>query len=290
MVVPATHAGPTLCINPTAPGRAPENTNQGTAAQIDTARHVWEKAVLTFRTFNTVQQALKKQIITAFEPMYLDILNDDMVGFANISAPEMFDHLFMTYGNITAVDLENNFEQMRRARDPQQPVEFLFKQIKDCDDYSEAGGIIIGNTQQINVGYAKTFATGHFMSACRRWNEKPNIEKTLSQFKAHFSAAHQRNKKMQGESAATSGYHAANAAVGQTEDHMTEATIGTLANLETATSAERGVVATLTEANACLAKQLEDDASELRDLNALLKKERTERIGQHTFNPSPNNY
>jgi hypothetical protein len=47
--------------------------------------------------------------------MYLDILNDDMVGFANITAQEMFDHLFMTYGNITAVDLENNFEQMRRA-------------------------------------------------------------------------------------------------------------------------------------------------------------------------------
>jgi hypothetical protein len=36
--------------------------------------------------FNTVQQALKKQIITIFEPMYLDILNEDMVGFANITA------------------------------------------------------------------------------------------------------------------------------------------------------------------------------------------------------------
>jgi hypothetical protein len=52
-----------------------------------------------------VQQALKKQIITVFEPMYLDILNDTMVGFANITAREMFDHLFLTYGNITAVDL-----------------------------------------------------------------------------------------------------------------------------------------------------------------------------------------
>jgi hypothetical protein len=41
--------------------------------------------------------------------MYLDILNDDMVGFANISAREMLDHLFMTYGNITAADLENKF-------------------------------------------------------------------------------------------------------------------------------------------------------------------------------------
>jgi hypothetical protein len=109
MVAPATQAGPTIWANPTAPGRAPENVDQGTAAQLSAARHVWEEAVLTFRTFNAVQQALKKQIITVFEPVYLDIINDDMVGFANISAPEMLDHLFMTYVNITAVDLENNF-------------------------------------------------------------------------------------------------------------------------------------------------------------------------------------
>jgi hypothetical protein len=38
-----------------------------------------------------------------------------MVGFANITSREMLDHLFMAYGNITAADLENNFEQMRRA-------------------------------------------------------------------------------------------------------------------------------------------------------------------------------
>jgi hypothetical protein len=64
--------------------------------------------------------------------MYLDVLNDDMVGFANITAREILD---MIYGNITAVDLENNVEQMRHARDPQQPVESLFKQIQDCADY-----------------------------------------------------------------------------------------------------------------------------------------------------------
>jgi hypothetical protein len=86
---------------------------EGTAAQIGAARHIWEESVLTFRTFTSVQQTLKKQIITVFEPMHLDILNDEMVGFANITAWEILDHLFMTYVNITAVDLENNFEQMR---------------------------------------------------------------------------------------------------------------------------------------------------------------------------------
>jgi hypothetical protein len=248
MISPAKEAGPTLWVSPTAPGRAPGNTD-GTSAQISAARHIWEEDVQTYRTYNYVQQALKKQIITVFEPMYLDVLNDNLVGFANISARAMIDHLFTTYGNITTVDLENTFEHMRRAWDPQQPVEFLFKQIQDCANYSEAGGVLIGHPQQINVVYAKIFATGHFMSACRRWNEKPLAEKTWAQFKAHFSSAHRQHKKMQGEFAATSGYHSANAAVGKTEEQMAESTIGVLANLTTSTAADRGVVETLTEAN-----------------------------------------
>jgi hypothetical protein len=95
---------------------------------------------------------------------------------------------------------------------------------------------------------------------------------------------------MQGESAATAGYHSANAAVGKTEDQMAEATIGALANLATETAADRGMITTLTEANAHLVKKLEDNSNELRELKALIKKERFEKYGKRSFNPSPNNY
>jgi hypothetical protein len=110
MIALATDAGPTIWVSPTAPGRARGNTD-GTAAQISAARHIWDEEVRTYRAYTSIQQALKKQIITVFEPMYLDVLNDDMVGFANISPRAMLDHLFTTYGNMT-VDLENNFEHM----------------------------------------------------------------------------------------------------------------------------------------------------------------------------------
>jgi hypothetical protein len=70
---------------------------------------------------------------------------------------------------------------------------------------------------------------------------------------------------------------------------LAEATIGALANLAMATEEDRGVVANLTDANARLVKQLEDNSNELWELNALIKKERVEKRGQHSFNPSPNN-
>jgi hypothetical protein len=289
MIAPTTNEEPTLWVTPNAPGRAPA-TMDGTAAQISAARHIWEEDVHTYRTCTSVQQALKKQIISVFEPMYLDIFNENMVGYSNISARDMLDHLFETYGNITAVDLDINFEHMRRAWDPQQPVETLFKQIQDCSDYSEAGGVLIGHPQQINVGYAKIFATGHSMSACRRWNEKLAVEKTWTQFKSHFADAHRQHKQMKGETAATSGYHSANAAVTENEEQMAEATIGALTNLATATATDRGVVAALTQANSRLAKQLEENSSELRELKALLNQERREKRGPRSFNPSASNY
>jgi hypothetical protein len=54
---------------------------------------------VTSRTWNTVEQALKKQIIMVFEPMYLEIRNNDMVGVAITTARDMLEHLFLSYVN-----------------------------------------------------------------------------------------------------------------------------------------------------------------------------------------------
>jgi hypothetical protein len=95
---------------------------------------------------------------------------------------------------------------------------------------------------------------------------------------------------MQGESTATAVYYSANATVGHNEDQMDEATIGALYNLATAVASDRGVVAALTQANARLVKQLEDNSNELRELKALIKNKCTKKSGQRSFNPSPSNY
>jgi hypothetical protein len=109
--------------------------------------------------------------------MYIEILNNDLVGFANITSREMLDHLFLSYGSITAVGIEQNFENMRKAWDPQQPVETLFKQIQDCVDFAEAGGVAIGAAQKLSSAYSKIFKSGKFNSACRRRDEKIEADK-----------------------------------------------------------------------------------------------------------------
>jgi hypothetical protein len=179
----------TAWVNPIFPGRAPEVVEGGgIAAQISTAKHLWEDATIALKTNNMVQSALKKQIITVVEPMYIEILNDDLVGFANTTSREIIDHILLSYGSITTVDIEQNFENIRKAWDPQQPVETLFKQIQDCVDFAEAGGVTIGAAQKISSAYSKIFKSRKFNNACRRWNEKIEADKTWNNFKIHFAA------------------------------------------------------------------------------------------------------
>jgi hypothetical protein len=140
------------------------------------------------------------------------------------------------------------------------------------------------------VVYVKIFVTGNFMSSCRRWNEKEAADKTWTDFKIHFAAAHRKHKQMQGEYATKYGYYSANAAVEHTDDQMADATIGALANLETVTATDLGMVSTLTDANVRLARQLVECSKEVKEVKSLLKKDHVERRGQRPFTPSLENY
>jgi hypothetical protein len=97
--------------NPKIPGRAPAAIESGgTASHISAEKNNWEDPTTDFQNYNTVQSALKKQIITVIEPMYIGILDDDLVGFANTTSRDMLDHLFLSYDSITAVGKEQNFD------------------------------------------------------------------------------------------------------------------------------------------------------------------------------------
>jgi phage shock protein A len=137
--------------------------------------------------------------------------------------------------------------------------------------------------------YAKIFATGIFHSACRHWNDRLPAEQTWNAFKTHFATAYRQHKPIQGETSASSRYD--NAAVAQpADDDLARAAIDAFANLSTATAVDRGIVATLTEANLRLTKQLEDSSQTLKEIRALLKKERNDRSSRKTFAPSNDNY
>jgi hypothetical protein len=55
-------------------------------------------------------KALIKQIISAFDAMYLDMLNDYMIGFVNTMPWEIIEYVISTSENIAPMDIDRNFE------------------------------------------------------------------------------------------------------------------------------------------------------------------------------------
>jgi tripartite-type tricarboxylate transporter receptor subunit TctC len=123
-------------------------------------------------------------------------------------------------------------------------------------------------------------------SACRRWDEKLGGDKPWNNLKIHFAAAYLQHRQMQGDTIGAQPF-TKSSVIQASEEDLTEQALGAFANLATATDVDRNVVAQLTEANSCLVKQLEENATSLKDVKALLKKERSERASGGNTNPPP---
>jgi hypothetical protein len=90
----------------------------------------------------------------------------------------------------------------------------------------------------------------------------------------------------------------ANAVVAQPDDVLAEQALGAFANIAADTAVNPGVVAQLSEVNSRLSKQFEYNAAALKEMKALLKKERAEHANSGNsewpprlnLTPSSDNY
>ena len=109
-----------------------------------------------------------------------------------------------------------------------------------------------------SMAYANIEKCGLYQDDCREWSQKPRLEKTWSNFKAHFVRVFKENRRSS-RTSKTKGYAAnvqpthANAALfaEMQKDHTMA-----LANLATATQADRTSVALLTKTIADLSTQV----------------------------------
>ena len=73
---------------------------------------------------------MKKQIVTAVEPVLLPPLADQLTGFVHVSALTMLQHLFYRYGAIDKIDLEENAVKLMGPYDPAEPLARIIKQLE----------------------------------------------------------------------------------------------------------------------------------------------------------------
>lgn len=265
---------PTPFITPVDPGVQPNIPVGTTAAATAVIVRAHQEHQRQFREHQNLQRALKKQLQVSVEPLYLRAIRDSNAGFNNITIYDMLRHLFDSYGQITPLDIKDNYDRMYTPWNPSTPFEMLIDQIDEAQEFADAGNQAFSAAQILNCAYTLVFNTGLFFDDCKAWNNKQDADKTWTNFKKHFAEAH-RTLKLQQRTSQQAGFHGANAAYGSFQPTPTskflDDTTEALANLATASAADRQAFTTLTNTIADLTKQLkakDDEISKLKSINS----------------------
>jgi hypothetical protein len=99
-----------------------------TASVIAEITRLHNEATQVYCTYHNVNQAIKKLIIESFDDAYLNVLSDEIVGYANCTSLQLLTHLLTYYAMIAPTDLTQNYECLHATYDPNQPIETLFQQ------------------------------------------------------------------------------------------------------------------------------------------------------------------
>ena len=134
-----------------------------------------------------IDQALQQQLITAFNEQYLRGLRNVHTRYVGVVTFQILTHLYDNYGIITAVNIENNDEEMRTPYNPALPIETLFHQIEVAVEFAEAGNRPYAKSQVIGRAYLLIQRTGLHQGKCRDWDKKLDPDKIWDSFKIFFT-------------------------------------------------------------------------------------------------------
>ena len=180
-----------------------------TAAQIAENNRIYNATLDELKLATDVVNALKNQLVTAVDSLFLDDLEDADFGFANVTIPAMLAHLQTMYGKLTRAELEANRTSIATAWNVDVPIQQLWKNLKEIQRVASEGGEALADNTVMELTYTMFEKTGVFTDACNAWRRKAEADKTMANFKTHFNAEDE--DRVQKLTAAQAGYHGANA-------------------------------------------------------------------------------
>jgi len=88
----------------------------------------------------------------------------------------LMQHIWSTYGKMTTSDLTANEERMYTNWNQPTPIETLYEQLTDAQQFAMQGGETIHDSQLVRKGYEIIGRTGLFTEYCKKWrkNQKTN--------------------------------------------------------------------------------------------------------------------
>ena len=263
-------------IEPAFPGAAAVIPPNSTGPQISAIERQFNKALRQWTEYKNLTDAGKKFIQDGIDDMYLKGITDRNVGLAHITIRDILAYLFQNYGNIKQYDIEEN--DKKEKWDANTPIEMLFDQIEDAQDFAAAAGQPYSNNQLLTTAYNLVYATGLFFDDCKAWNRLPANQKTMDNFKTTFQQA-QRELRDQQRTAQQAGFQANGIWCQPTTNNNQplQETAEALANLATATASDRQALQNLTNTVKELSNQIKAKDKQIDELIKAMTRKSTGR-------------
>jgi hypothetical protein len=187
----------------------PANTTQIQALELK-EQHEEEKRL--YLECRNVEKALLRHIQDALEERYSGPLVDEFTNLLTGDVPSILEYFFYNYGQVRSEEVtQKEQEVMSMSWQPNDPIVLLTRPIEQLQKLATQAGIPYTDSQILEKGLTKIRATRDFEYALTQWENKPQVEKTWTNFKTHFHEAQLQLKQIRGPTMQQSGFHHANA-------------------------------------------------------------------------------
>ena len=247
-----------------------------TAAILSELIRTHKHEVRIFNKYHDVDRACKKFISKRIPQKFYKSLSSCIIGYTKVTSLEIMTHLISKYAELEEEDIQ---EIHRNINEPISG-ETLFEEFVEKIEWNQEA-VAMQNPYSpahiVSMAYANIDKCGLYQYDCHDWSHKPRSEKTWVKFKTHFSRAFKETRRSS-KTSRTEGYvahvHAAQANA-ELFTKMQQDHTQALANLATATQADRILVALLTETISELSSQvalLSEKLATAQAENARMKK------------------
>lgn len=223
-------------IDPVHPGVQAPHPHAATGPQMTESNRRYDFDLTTYVEFAAMRDHLKGQLIAAVNDTYIQILSDELFGFANVTPRDIMIHLMVTYGVRTIEDLEANRDKLKNDWNPDTEIEHLWKRGIDCKTFADGTALALTDDAIMNLLLIPIEKSKVLQDDVKAWRLMDPTLQTWLTFKTHFERANkERNRTLR---TGTAGYHALAAATADlqiTEHSANAATQATQRHTNTTT-------------------------------------------------------
>ena len=177
-------------VPPEHPGMHPILTPNATAHVTRTVTRAFDTTLKDFELYWTTETSLKQQLLTAIEPIYMQPLEHEHRGLAEVTTLQILTHLWNEHGKLENDDIQNNQREFVTPWwHPPTPIQELFAKIDRQVILARAGNAPISDVAIVQTAYNNVEATGLFELDLKLWRRRTPAESTYAAFQTFFIMA-----------------------------------------------------------------------------------------------------